>query len=433
MFTRDISLEDCILDLVDNSIDSLIRRQGIEISTSVESLGPTPGPATANETLRDVAITLSPERIVISDRCGGISRADAETHVFNFGNAAGHSENTLGVYGIGMKRAIFKIGNTILIESRRLQDAFSVELKDVEAWSKKDDDLADWCLPVRDEPPVKSDADTGVKITITNLHDEVRMRLQDGGLEGNLRSAIQQTYCMFLDRFVAVNLNEKAVPPMPIAIAESDAIPPSIDKFQADGVQVTLIAGLAPKDLWTTDRAGWYVLCNGRVILRADKTELTAWGTPRPVFHTKFNGFVGVAFFQSKDPLLLPWTTTKRGLNRESAVYQLARNKMAGVAAPFLKFFSGMYPSELQEQNVQRVLSDALKPADLRTLVVRQPATFKGVPPAKRPKRTTTQINYAAEVELVERIKKHLRRPNISNPDVGRLTFDHYIKRECPK
>jgi hypothetical protein len=31
MFTRDISLEDCILDLIDNSIDSLIRARKIDI------------------------------------------------------------------------------------------------------------------------------------------------------------------------------------------------------------------------------------------------------------------------------------------------------------------------------------------------------------------------------------------------------------------
>jgi hypothetical protein len=65
--------------------------------------------------------------------------------------------------------------------------------------------------------------------------------------------------------------------------------------------------------------------------------------------------------------------------------------------------------------------------------VVRQPATFKGVPAAKRPKKTTTQISYAAEIELVERIRKYLRRPYMSNREVGQLTFEHYIKRECPK
>jgi len=35
MFTRDISLEDCILDLIDNSIDGLIRTRSIEIGNSL--------------------------------------------------------------------------------------------------------------------------------------------------------------------------------------------------------------------------------------------------------------------------------------------------------------------------------------------------------------------------------------------------------------
>jgi len=30
MFTRDISLEDCILDLIDNSIDSLVRTKDLD-------------------------------------------------------------------------------------------------------------------------------------------------------------------------------------------------------------------------------------------------------------------------------------------------------------------------------------------------------------------------------------------------------------------
>ena len=123
---------------------------------------------------------------------------------------------------------------------------------------------------------------------------------------------------MFLDRFIAVSLNEKPVLPNRIPRAESEDIPLTIDKFESHGVKVTLIAGLYPKPLWAYERAGWYVLCNGRVVLVPTKTDLTTWGSPRQIFQNKFNGFVGVAFFQSKDPLLLPWTTTKRGLNRES-------------------------------------------------------------------------------------------------------------------
>jgi hypothetical protein len=156
-------------------------------------------------------------------------------------------------------------------------------------------------------------------------------------------------------------------------------------------------------------------------------------GFPAPDIPEQIQRIWGVAFFQSKDPLLLPWTTTKRGLNGESAVYQLARNKMAGAAGPFLKFLSGTYPSGLQERPQQRVLSENLKPADLTSLVIREPATFAGLKPAKRPKKTTTRIIYDADIQLVERIKKHLRRPSMLNSDVGRHTFDHFIRRECPE
>jgi hypothetical protein len=35
MFTRDISLEDCVLDLIDNSIDGLVRTRRINVSSSL--------------------------------------------------------------------------------------------------------------------------------------------------------------------------------------------------------------------------------------------------------------------------------------------------------------------------------------------------------------------------------------------------------------
>jgi hypothetical protein len=40
MFTRDISLEDCVLDLIDNSIDSYLLKHGISISQLI--FGPDP-------------------------------------------------------------------------------------------------------------------------------------------------------------------------------------------------------------------------------------------------------------------------------------------------------------------------------------------------------------------------------------------------------
>jgi hypothetical protein len=39
MFTRDITLEDCILDLIDNSMDSYLRTRNIAVDAEVFGLG----------------------------------------------------------------------------------------------------------------------------------------------------------------------------------------------------------------------------------------------------------------------------------------------------------------------------------------------------------------------------------------------------------
>ena len=86
----------------------------------------------------------------------------------------------------------------------------------------------------------------------------------------------------------------------------SKEIEPGISKLEQEGVKVTLLASLAPKEKRTHELAGWYVLCNGRVVVSADKTDLTGWGVGLPAFHSKYRGFAGVALFVSEDPDRLP-------------------------------------------------------------------------------------------------------------------------------
>ena len=60
-------------------------------------------------------ITFNENSFSISDNCGGIPWSLHE-YAFRMGNARKERDNnlpTVGVYGIGMKRAIFKIGNIV--------------------------------------------------------------------------------------------------------------------------------------------------------------------------------------------------------------------------------------------------------------------------------------------------------------------------------
>ena len=76
MFTRDISLEDCPLDLVDNSIDGLIRPRSIEVSSKLlredKKLS-----AAEVRALPEVRVSYRETEFRIEDTCGGINRQHA--------------------------------------------------------------------------------------------------------------------------------------------------------------------------------------------------------------------------------------------------------------------------------------------------------------------------------------------------------------------
>src|SRR5260370_16896822 len=85
MFTRDITLEDCILDLIDNAMDSYLRTRKIDVSAEV--FGQTEGGPVEHP--GEIKIDFSKKEFRISDNCGGIDRNAAEDDVFCFGHAKG--------------------------------------------------------------------------------------------------------------------------------------------------------------------------------------------------------------------------------------------------------------------------------------------------------------------------------------------------------
>jgi hypothetical protein len=79
MITRDISLEDCILDLIDNGVDGAWRGAGSR---------PIGLAADADLSKYSIAIHVSPDRFSIVDNCGGMTLDDAINHAFSFGRRA---------------------------------------------------------------------------------------------------------------------------------------------------------------------------------------------------------------------------------------------------------------------------------------------------------------------------------------------------------
>jgi hypothetical protein len=259
----------------------------------------------------------------------------------------------------------------------------------------------------------------------------VARRLGDRTLDSALRKIVAQTYAVFLREYVSIEINGVRIEGDELPIGQSKEVSPGVDRFRKDGVTVVLTASLAVASHRRQESAGWYVLCNGRVVVRADKTDLTGWGAGLPAFHSKFIGFVGVALLLSEDPLLLPWTTTKRGLNRESTLYQMVVGRMGVVARPVISFLTKQYPVDPIESPPERGVAERVSQvADLRNLFKKTAVNFQAVTKVSRS--STTKVQYDAPLSDVEKIKRQLRKPSMSASAVGRHTFDHYIKTECP-
>lgn len=160
MLTRDIELNDAILDLLDNCVDGALR-----INKSSKSPKPYDG--------FYAKLTIDENNFTIEDNCGGIPKSFRD-YAFKMGRPHKEdeeSEGTVGVYGIGMKRAIFKMGRKCTIYSNHPEGAFNIEI--TPQWI---DDGTEWLIPMT-ETPFKSSSEKGTTISISDLQKIVAQNL----------------------------------------------------------------------------------------------------------------------------------------------------------------------------------------------------------------------------------------------------------------
>ena len=122
MLTRDIRLDRAVLDLVDNSIDGAKRLR--------------PGDDT-DLTGLEIRVSIDGNSFGIIDNCGGIGIDVAKHYAFRFGRAKGMTPTpgSVGQFGVGMKRALFKFGHAFEVRSTTTKDKFHLNVN-VDAWEQ---------------------------------------------------------------------------------------------------------------------------------------------------------------------------------------------------------------------------------------------------------------------------------------------------------
>ena len=127
MLVRDIDLRAAIIDLVDNSIDG-----------ARDAARQKKGKSSASVPLSKyfLKIETGPTSLTLTDNCGGISLKDAKEYAFRFGaHKKRDIDNSIGQFGVGMKRAFFKLGSAFEVTSTTQNSRFVLPV-DVPRWSE---------------------------------------------------------------------------------------------------------------------------------------------------------------------------------------------------------------------------------------------------------------------------------------------------------
>lgn len=418
MITRDISLQDCIMDLLDNCLDGACRQAGSGLCSPDAYKG------------YRATITFNETEFAIDDNCGGISIVDAEKYAFNFGrnpDAPAESQYSIGIYGIGMKRAMFKIGKAINVESSTASESFVVKI-DVEEWRTRP---GPWTFDM--EKSGTCVGKKGTKITINNLNQGIAEEFRDTKFVGSLRDAIARDYSFFLQQGFCVEVNGVTVKPYEFRLRMSeDFVPASIEyKEEEEGVRVTIQMGLAElpseEDQPESDHTemayyGWFVACNRRIVLAADRTDRTVWGHEAVAsWHPQYNGFMGIVFFDSPDPRKLPWTTTKRGLDQSAPLYRRAVIRMEELTRQFTRYTN----KRKEDQAAARLLEEKTEAKALHELPKSE--TFK-TPVVAKPTIPMANILYRKPKTEVTRVAEALGNRYMFYNEVGIKTFEFYLE-----
>lgn len=427
MITRDISIREAILDLVDNSID------GAKTISDNDYSG------------LHVKISLSDNSFILEDNCGGFSLDHAKNYAFRFGrpNEAKLTGGSIGRFGIGMKRALFKMGEVFEVESKTNNDHFQVNVNQTDWLSKKESvtrnnteiEVEDWSFDYVNITPVSKNLNNnGTFIKVTNLFSKISSDFNSNEFLNDLENDLENILNFSIEKGLDISLNGEKIRSKNIDVYNSNCKPYKMS-FKNDEVEYRVICGLS--DSGKPSKAGWYVYCNDRLVVEADTSHITCWGVGGiPSFNNDFAMFRGIIFLNSDSTIKLPLTTTKKGLDTSSVVYKKLLGYITKAMNPVLSFLKDIrklespreYREMLKDQNDNR-----LSIIDLRSIKISSQTDRSFEPPSlnyeeiqKKPE--YVRIAFSKERKNAEKTRQYSGRKNFK--EFGEHLYDYYISME---
>ena len=331
----DYDLSRAICELVDNGLDVWVRsgRKGdIEI---------------------EVTVDLEQKVIVVRDSAGGLPKSELQNIVGPGQTGSAPDDETIGLFGVGTKRAVVALAQDIKIATRHGKGkTYQLEFDD--NWIADED----WNLPYYEVDDI---APGSTIVSLQRLRVPVDRRIVD-----TLRDHLCATYAKFLTLpQVTIKLDGKSLRPV---FFDKWSYPPDFEPrhFQgelmtADGraVRVSAYAGLSSESSPATGEYGVYFYCNDRLIARALKTIDVGFikgfaGLPHPKV-----SLARVIISLNGDARSMPWNSSKSDISTKHEVFQALQAWMMQAVkdyAALSRIWMGEWPDKVFQHTTGEVV-----------------------------------------------------------------------------
>jgi len=356
----DYDLNRSICELVDNGLDEWVRG-GRKRQINIE-----------------IVLDDKQQTITVEDDAGGLPRSELRYIVGPGQTGTTPSDETIGIFGVGTKRAVVALAQDIKIKTRYPgEKTHQVDID--EDWLAEE---YAWELPfyeVNEIPEGK---------TIVELQ-KLRVHIVDEAI-AHLKDHLRATYARFLSNAsVRLKVNGEKMKP---EFFENWAHPPKYPPHRYQGtiatpdhgsVRVEVLAGLTRESSPAAGEYGVYFYCNERLVVRALKTYEVGFtkglaGLPHPKV-----SLTRVLVFLNGDARAMPWNSSKSDISTKHPVFLALHDWLVQVVkdyATLSRVWMGDWP-----ERVFRYKTGAIQDVTIANFPTATKSFLPG-PPRSRPR-----------------------------------------------
>jgi hypothetical protein len=293
----DYDLNRSICELVDNALDMWVRggkTRHIKVQITLDALQQT---------------------ITVEDDAGGLARSELRYVVGPGQTGTSSTDETIGIFGVGTKRAVVALAQDIKIKTRfSKEQTYQIDFDD--SWLGNED----WELPVYEVDEIAEGR------TVVELQ---KLRVQvTADATAKLRDHLSTTYARFLrNGGVTIRVNDDVLSPH---FFDDWAYPPryqprrytrTLKTEETGSIRVEVFAGLARESSPAAGEYGVYFYCNERLVARGLKTFDVGFtrglaGLPHPKV-----SLTRVLVLLNGDARSMPWNSSKSDISTKHAVF----------------------------------------------------------------------------------------------------------------